>query len=172
MSLGLARNAVCLHPHSPDWALRFEAEKADLHARLQQDRLQIEHVGSTAVPGLMAKPILDILIGRPEARAPTDWVNRLKPVYVYCGDSMHAQDWLFVKGSENQRLVHLHVVPIHSPKWNAYLKFRDCLRNNAKTHKAYQSLKLALAEQYPTDRTTYTERKAQFIASIIQSPQS
>ena len=155
-------------PYDPAWPARFEEER-----RLLEDVLApwleggIHHVGSTAVPGLAAKPVIDILAGvrdREESRAVFDSLTALGYCYFpYRADEMH---W-FCKPSPAFRTHHLHVIERSHPRFAGELAFRDELRANPKTAAEYEALKLRLAEHYRDDREAYTEGKAAFVEAVL-----
>jgi GrpB-like predicted nucleotidyltransferase (UPF0157 family) len=127
----------------------------------------IKHIGSTAVAGLAAKPVVDIMAGvhsleasRPAIAA----VAQLGYVYFpYKADEMH---W-FCKPSPTLRTHHLHLVPIASPLWAQRLRFRDALRNSAALAAEYAELKLQLAQRFPLDREAYTDGKTAFVRRVL-----
>jgi GrpB-like predicted nucleotidyltransferase (UPF0157 family) len=155
-------------PYDPTWPARFEEERRLLEGVLGS-WLEggIHHVGSTAVPGLPAKPVIDILAGvrdREEARAAFDLLAALGYCYFpYRSDEMH---W-FCKPSPAFRTHHLHLVEPGESRFAAELAFRDELRSHPETAAEYAALKLRLAERYRDDREAYTEGKAGFIEAIV-----
>ena len=130
---------------------------------------ELEHVGSTAVPGLAAKPVIDIMapVGSlVTSRAAIEAAASVGYLYFpYKPSEMH---W-FCKPSPAHRTHHLHIVPLASELWRQRLTFRDALRINAALAQEYALLKLRLAEQFRNDREAYTEAKAPFILSVLQN---
>jgi GrpB-like predicted nucleotidyltransferase (UPF0157 family) len=160
--------AVIIEPYDSTWPTKFEAEKVLLTSVLQPWLAgPIEHVGSTAVPGLPAKPIIDIMAAVADLSSSVPAIEALKPLnygyFEYKADQMH---W-FCKPSPFERTHHLHLVPWKSQLWHDRLAFRDRLRNDAVTRRSYAELKLALASKYRQDREAYTEAKTDFIQSVI-----
>jgi GrpB-like predicted nucleotidyltransferase (UPF0157 family) len=155
-------------PHNNSWPAKFAAERSVLEATLAPWLAgPIEHIGSTAVPGLAAKPVIDIMAAvhsleasRPAiaAVAQSDYVY-----FPYKADEMH---W-FCKPSPSLRTHHLHLVPIASPLWARRLRFRDALCNNAALAAQYADLKLQLANQFPMDREAYTDGKTAFVQCVL-----
>jgi len=129
----------------------------------------IHHVGSTAVPGLEAKPIIDILVGvrdLDEARACFEPLAEIGYLYApYLPDEMY---W-FCKPDPARRTHHLHLVPVDSKRYRDELTFRDLLRKDPDLASRYAALKQELAAAHPTDREAYTEGKSNFIAAALQS---
>lgn len=127
----------------------------------------IEHVGSTAVPGLMAKPVIDIMFGVESLAASRPAINKLKELsYCHAPYKENIMHW-FCKPSEHVRSHHLHLVPFESSLWLERIAFRDALRRSPTTAREYQDLKLRLAKQYPNQRDTYTEKKWPFIQQVL-----
>ena len=155
-------------PYDPRWPERFAAEREALSAALGPEvASDIHHVGSTAVPGLAAKPTVDILVGVPDlegARRYFEALQQLEYQYApYLPEQMH---W-FCKPSPRQRLFHLHLVPADSPRYRQELAFRDRLREDHGLAKEYEELKVSLADRFPDDREAYTEGKGEFIRHAL-----
>ena len=168
MTLGLKRGIVSLVPHQKEWALEFENESARLKSLLGGTSAAIEHVGSTAVPDLVAKPIIDVAIAVVSWNSISAWPALLaREGYTYFGDRENVGDHFFAKGPDERRTHHVHVVIAGGAKWNEYLKFRDTLRSNPALREEYQQLKRYLAEQNPNDREAYTDAKASFIKKVL-----
>ena len=165
-SLGLARGQVRLVESTPRWAALYTEEAARLARALTAYGPVLAHCGSTSVPGLPAKPILDLLVGVP---APLD-VAALARALAPLGYE-HAP-WAGVPGHEvfgrGQPRTHLlHVVPAGGPAWARMLRFRDALRADGALAAEYAALKRALSARYPEDRASYTEAKGAFIARVL-----
>ena len=154
--------------YNDQWPVMFEEEKHRLFEVVGAYlKGSIEHVGSTAVVGLMAKPVIDIMFGVKSLQASVGAIEKLKQ-YGYCytpykHDVMH---W-FCKPSEHIRTHHLHLVPFQSSLWRERIKFRDILRANPKVANQYQQLKLQLSRQYSNDREQYTAQKWPFIQKVL-----
>ncbi len=166
--IGLQRHTVCVVEHQPEWAALFLTEAETLRASLGDIVADIQHVGSTAVPGLSAKPILDIAVAVPSMAVIPTVVTRLTAgSYIDRGD-MSQGGYLLVKESEpDVRTIHLHIVLSTSCEWNNYLAFRDILRRNESIRRRYVSVKTHLARQYPHDRQSYTAGKHAFITDVL-----
>lgn len=152
----------------PQWPARFEAER-----RLLQPLLApwlagpIEHIGSTAVPGLAAKPVLDILAPVHSLAGSTGAIAAAAGLdYVYHPYRAEAMHW-FCKPSPAHRTHHLHLVPWGSALWRDRLAFRDALRHSPALAAEYQALKQRLAAQFADDREAYTDAKGPFIAAVL-----
>jgi len=166
-----ADEPVRVVPYDPSWPERFEAERA-----LLADAIGpwvaggIHHVGSTAVPGLDAKPVIDILVEVADlatSRACFEPLARLAYLYApYRAEEMH---W-FCKPHPSRRTHHLHFVPAGSVRARDELAFRDLLRDSAETAGRYAALKRDLAVRFEHDREAYTEAKAWFIRRRSAEP--
>jgi GrpB-like predicted nucleotidyltransferase (UPF0157 family) len=159
---------IRLVDYDPRWPGLFERERALLDRAIGRWAVGgIHHVGSTAVPGLAAKPTIDILVGVADlssSRACLDPLADLGYVYApYLPDEMH---W-FCKPDPGHRTHHLHLVPERSARFRDELAFRDLLRSDAATAAAYVRLKRRLADEFEHDREAYTDAKAGFIARAL-----
>jgi GrpB-like predicted nucleotidyltransferase (UPF0157 family) len=168
MALGIIRRGVVrLVPHNPSWSAEFVRERGRISTAIGDHAVAIEHVGSTAVPGIHAKPVLDIVVAIADLRE----ANALEPAmqqlgYDFPGDIGIVGERLFGRGPEV--LTHLvHVVQAGGPKWSEYLDFRDALRTNPDLALQYDEAKRELARQFPAERAKYTEAKGQFIQSVL-----
>ena len=151
--------------YDPSWPARFEAERDRLIEALAPWLVgPIEHIGSTAVIGLPAKPVIDIMAGvetLDASRPAIDVVAELGYCYApYRPDSEH---W-FCKPSFAHRTHHLHLVPFGSAQWMSTLAFREHLRAHPNVAAEYATLKRHLAEKHRFDREAYTQAKEPFIA--------
>lgn len=161
---------VCLAAYDSQWAEKFAAERDRLMDLLPGRFLAIEHVGSTAVPGLSAKPIIDILAGVHslcEADALL-WPLCLQDYVTSAEFNATLQDrrWL-MRHAKGKRTHHLHLVVYSGEQWTQHLQFRDMLRSDTFIRKRYEQLKQELAERYRHDREAYTSTKAAFINEIL-----
>ena len=168
--IGLERGAVRLEPHHAAWAERYQEERARLAAALGPRVLDIQHVGSTAIPGLLAKPILDLAIAVTSFEAAAACIAPLEALgYLYRGENGIPRRHYFVLRAPDGEttLVHVHMLEIGSAEWEKHLLFRDYLRAHPEDARAYTALKQGLVEQFRDDRLAYTEGKAAFIARIL-----
>lgn len=166
---GLPEEPIQVVAYDESWPARFNDERAILHQVLiHWSAGTIEHIGSTAVPGLAAKPVIDIMVGVESLAASRPAIPVLSKIeycyFPYRTESMH---W-FCKPSPSLRTHHLHLVPFQSRLWVERLAFRDYLRTHAEAAREYAELKYRLAEQYRFDREGYTEAKTPFVERIIK----
>ena len=127
----------------------------------------IEHIGSTAVPGMVAKPVIDIMAPVLDLESSRPAIALMEAIgywyFPYRADVIH---W-FCKPSDAVRTHHLHLVPLRSQTWTDRLAFRDALRADALLAREYGDLKRSLAEQFREDREAYTEAKGAFIQRVL-----
>ena len=160
---------VELVPYDSSWPSLFGQERAVLERVLAKWLVgPVEHIGSTAVPGLIAKPVIDIMAAVESLPAALPAIAAATEAgyayYPYRPDVMH---W-FCKPSAALRTHHLHLVPFASELWNERLAFRDCLRSSPSTATEYAELKRHLAAQFEFDREGYTDAKAPFVQRVTQ----
>lgn len=158
-------------PYDQRWPQQFEEEKALLLEEIGAFVLSIEHIGSTAVPGLAAKPVIDILIG---VRSLQDAPLFIPPLesrgYEYVSryeEEIPLRRYLHRKVN-GEHTHHLHMVEPGSRFYRVQLAFRDYLRTHLATRDAYAALKLDLAAKYRHDRTAYTDAKSTFILGVLE----
>jgi GrpB-like predicted nucleotidyltransferase (UPF0157 family) len=160
---------VRIDSYDPRWPVRFEEERRHLEKTLGSSITGgIHHVGSTAVPGLDAKPVIDILVGVDSLESSRVYIEPLAGLgYMYSPYRPDEMLW-FCKPHRAHRTHHLHLVPTDSPRFRAELGFRDYLRAHPEEAKDYASLKRELAAQYGHDREAYTKAKADFIRNVLE----
>ena len=154
-------------PYGPGWPRRYQVEAKLVRGILGRELMAIRHIGSTAVVGLNAKPIINLLaavqdIGR---------VDGFNAAFVKAGYQARGEYGIpgrrfFIKGSEEERLCHLHIFQAGSPQIARHLRFRDYLRTHPEEARAYGGLKLRLAREFPTDIEAYMTGKDGFINGL------
>jgi GrpB-like predicted nucleotidyltransferase (UPF0157 family) len=162
--LGLEQGVNQLVEYNSSWPLAFSEEAARIKTTLGDRALAIEHYGSTSVPGLRAKPIIDIQIGVADIR---DGLGFIEPMaglgYDYAGDQGILEHHVFGRGKARTHLA--HVVVYGGEQWYRSLRFRDRLRSEPDVRAAYEALKLKLAAS-AVSRGDYTEGKSAFVERI------
>ena len=163
---------VVIVEYNPRWPLMFEEAAAQVADVLSKDLvIRIDHIGSTAVPGFAAKPIIDVLVSvHSLIQARQVAVPALEKLgYTYWFDNPDPQRMFFVKGlpPNSPRTHHIHIVESDSILLERLL-FRDYLREHPDEVLCYAQLKQYLAEQFPTDREAYTSGKTEYIESVMQ----
>ena len=163
---------VAIFPYDKAWPLLFEQERDRLLRLFPGDFLAIEHIGSTAVPGLSAKPIIDILAGVdaiPRADALMKPLCQAKyTTSMEFNDSLAGRRWL-MRWADGRRTHHLHLVVYGSKEWQQRLAFRDRLRANAEVALQYEQHKRKWAAEFRSDREAYTAAKGDFIQETLSS---
>lgn len=130
--------------------------------------MTVEHVGSTSVPGLDAKPILDIVIAVESLRKAAAFAPGLEKLgYIRRPNGDTPSRLFFAKGPEASRTHHLSVTELDSDTWIEQIAFRDYLRASREVRDEYQALKRQLAKLHPNDRPAYTAKKAEFIQQTL-----
>ena len=168
MSLGLAADRVELAPHSPDWSAAYAREAAEIRRSLDGLHRDVQHIGSTAVDGLPAKPVLDIGVALARHEDGEACVPHLVALgYRYGGDLGVRGGHFFVKGPEAAPTHHLHAVAEDDPQWLGYLSLRDHLRRSPEARACCRARKLELAAAHPTDRDAYMRGKTGTILRLI-----
>ena len=158
--------------YDPAWPAKFAAEAEKLREVIGDNLAGIEHIGSTAVPGLSAKPIIDILIGVHSLEAAKAAVPQIEALeYGYWREDTIPRRLYFVKGlpPNGPRSHHLHLVEQGTEFWRTHLLFRDILRADLAEAKRYEELKTRLAAQFTNDREAYTDGKADYIQAVLDT---
>lgn len=154
--------------HDPGWEQDYEMEKQRIRTALAGLALDIQHCGSTAIPGIRAKPILDVLVGVGRLSRGSDCIPLLQGIgYDYLGEDLVPNEHFFGKGAP--RTHHLHLVEWRGPGWQEKVLFRDRLLADYTAARRYEARKMALAVRFPNDRASYTKAKARFIAGVLAS---
>jgi GrpB-like predicted nucleotidyltransferase (UPF0157 family) len=166
-SLGLQAGTVRLVPYDPAWPDLFSAEASRLNGALSPLPIVLEHIGSTAVPGLLAKPVLDVLAGFADDTHVKPYIERIVTSgYVHRGNQGIPGREFFRRG--NPRAYHVHLTAIGSAFWHEHLGFRDYLRTHGAVRDDYARLKQALAARFPDDRDAYIKGKTRFVRGIVK----
>ncbi len=159
---------IVIVPYDPSWPAEFARESAGVAAALAPLALAIEHIGSTAIPGLSAKPIVDIMIGvrrLAEVRQKIDELAALGYTYVPAFEAQIPERMFFQRGSP--RTHHVHVVETGSGFWRRQIVFRDYLKAHPELAQEYADLKRGLAARFPDDREGYTQAKTDFVRDVL-----
>lgn len=167
---------VAIAPYDPAWPRMFEEEKQHLLECLPQDLIRrIEHFGSTAVPGLRAKPVVDVLV---EVSSLEETKARVVPLleaegYDYFWRPTRGDDvppfyaWFIKRNAAGTRTHHIHMVEREFEHWDTLL-FRDYLIEHPESAKEYEALKMTMAREYPNDREAYTNGKTDFVVRLTK----
>lgn len=170
--IGLQRGKVKLIPYKKEWAVEFEKEKLRLEKILGDKAISIEHCGSTAVPGIKAKPVIDIMVGVKTIKREGEFCNnKLDKITGYYSRNKYFSKkdrFVVAKGNEQTRTHYIHIVKHKGAIWSRLINFRDKLRKNKNLAQKYSKLKEDLFKAHPDERRVYTEKKSNFIKSILK----
>ncbi len=167
--IGLRNKKVKLSAYNPIWEKLYKREEKLLNPLVKKYGIDIEHIGSTAITGSNAKPMIDIAIGVKNLKDGEKLIKPLKRLGYECRhDAGVVKRYFFTKGNKTNITHHLHIVKFNSGLWKNQIIFRDYLRNNRGVIKEYNELKKELAEKYKDDRKKYVSGKDKFIKSVIK----
>ena len=169
--LGMARHKVEIVDYDPEWVTLFSEERGRILGVIGHLGVAVEHIGSTAVVGLGAKPIIDIMVGvnrLSDAQQCIEPLSSLGYRYQPEHEVTMPERRFFGKGEPpGEQHYHLHMVEKGGEFWRRHLAFRDYLRSHPKASRQYCEFKRKLASEYGSDREGYTEAKTSFIESIV-----
>jgi len=156
--------------YDPKWPLMYEAEKERIASALGPLVRAIEHIGSTSVAGLAAKPTIDALVGIHNLADVGKCIVPLEQIGYQHRPAFESQflgGHYFRRRNElGQHTYHIHVTEFNSEFWNRHIGFRNYLRTHPEAARQYEQLKRGLAQKFPNDRERYTEGKSEFIRGI------
>jgi len=158
---------VALVPHNPEWSQLAEEEAKRILEQLSIPVIGVYHIGSTSIPGIKAKPILDFVI---EVEDLDDIIRSTEMLgelgYISKGEYGIPGRQFFTKDTDRERSHHLHVFQQGHPDIERHLVFRDFLRANPEAAHEYEIIKEKLAKRFPKESGSYTEAKSDFILSM------
>ncbi len=161
--------AVHIVDYNPQWPAIASAELAHIKERLGMIAVRLEHVGSTAVPGLAGKPILDLQLSVPDIELRSSYVLPLRALgFLFVPDPTSEDYHFFAKPPERPRSYHLHVCEVGSKHEFRHLAVRDFLRSNPKEAVSYAAFKRELVAGAPEDRLAYIEGKSDYVMALEQ----
>jgi len=170
----LAEDNIIIEPYNPAWPKLAEAEIKGIKTISNQlPHISIEHLGSTSVPELSSKPIIDIFITLASVKEANLWIKPLETLgYVFWRENPDTTQLRFFKGMPPfgmQRTHHIHIVDASNNTVEHRILFRDILRNDQKIRLEYESLKLKLSQSHSIDREAYTDMKGEFIKKVLRA---
>lgn len=168
MEIGLRKNTVKIDEYNPKWKDYFLKEKEILFSKLSNYDVVIEHVGSTAIVGCSAKPIIDIAIGVPNL----EYGKKLIPIllelgWIHTGKSDFGVRWFLKKCNGDIQTHFLHIEGKNTRIWQNHILFRDYMNLHPEKVKEYSKLKKELELEYRNDRESYIKKKNPYIEKII-----
>ena len=168
-AIGLQNKKVKLSSYNPVWVRLYKKEEKILLPLVKMYGLEIQHIGSTSIPGAKAKPIIDIAIGVKNLKDAGKFIKPLEILgYEYKHDAGISGRHFFARIKGEETTHHLHIVKINGKLWNNQIIFRDYLKKHKRVVKEYNDLKEMLAHKYENDRKQYTAKKNSFIQGIIK----
>ena len=167
--IGLKRGTVELATHDPSWKEEFLKEKEAILSAVSVSIIRIDHVGSTAIPGIKAKPIIDIAM---EVECESTVESIAKSLadhgYTYFGDRENRGDYFLAKGPDSKRTHYLHISTKSSSRYDEVVYFRDRLREDRQLAREYEKVKESLFLEFRERRNEYTKRKESFIEKVMK----
>ena len=167
-ALGLESGTVVVVPYDSRWVQLFEEAAAEVRAAIGANIIDVHHVGSTAVPGLAAKPIIDMLVSIPDFERGRELV----PALAQLGYEFRPQEEIpdrhyFRRRHGTIRTHHLSLAEPDSHHYRATIAFRDALRSDPALAHEYAALKLGLSDRFPRDRIAYLDGKTAFVHRVL-----
>lgn len=171
--LGLQYGTVRLAPTDSRWIAIADQLAADIRAVLGGSVRAVEHIGSTSVPGLLAKPIVDLAMGVRPGTTVDEVADAMSGLnWIYRGDAGEDGGWVFVmEDAPWHRVAHAHGVEFGGSRWIRYLDFRDLLRRSTAARTTYEETKKRLALQHPDGRDLYTAGKGPTVEALLATTQ-
>jgi GrpB-like predicted nucleotidyltransferase (UPF0157 family) len=163
----VANTPVVIADYDPHWPEMYEEERARIIDAIGTWLVDIQHVGSTSVPGMAAKPVVDIMPGVRTLDDDREFIGPMEALgynFLPVDEDDIPERRYFRRG--DPRLFHVHIAEIGGEFWNKHLAFRDYLRAHPDTAAEYATLKRRLAAEYGSDRLGYTNAKSEFILGI------
>lgn len=153
--------------YNPEWKKQFEIEAENLRPIFSDKAISIEHVGSTAVPGLAGKPTVDILITVETIEIADELSEKIESIgYKNLGDYINKGSRLFVKERDGERLINLHVFEAEHPHVLEMINLRKYFQSHPEVVKEYSNLKFNLVEKYPNDYGLYRKYKDEWMENL------
>ena len=161
--------AVRIVEYDPSWEGKFEREAAAIRRALDSVAVRVDHVGSTSVPRLSAKPIIDINVSVPDITAFGSYRRPLERIgYLFVPDPDCPDFHFFGKPAARPRIYHIHVCEAGSPHERRQLAVRDYLRTHPEEAVAHGTVKKAIAERHPGDRLGYIAEKDPYVEALVR----
>ncbi|MHA1222566.1 MAG: GrpB family protein [Candidatus Heimdallarchaeaceae archaeon] len=167
--IGLDNEIVILKKHKKVWEELYQKEKELISQQIGKYVKEIQHIGSTSIPEIVAKPILDLAIALDSLANMEKVIEKLEEIgYEYKGKQGDQERYMFVKQEKNCTTHHLHVMEKDSLEWKKHVVFRDYLISHPSEAKKYEKLKIKLGKKYRKEREKYTEGKEKFIKKTLE----
>lgn len=171
MEKGIGMRKIVVVPYENHWNEKFQIEAKRLKAAMPE-LVKVHHIGSTSVPGLAAKPIVDMIMEVEDIERVDNWNECFEKLgYIVKGENGISGRRFFIHGTEEKRSYHLHVFETGNPEIIRHLAFRDYMMEHCEEAEAYATLKRELAEKFTYDGDQYTEGKTDFVRNIDEKAQ-
>ncbi|PSB29121.1 GrpB family protein [Chlorogloea sp. CCALA 695] len=161
-----SEDPIIIVDYNANWCNQYEQEKQRVMLALGDTVTNIQHIGSTSIPGLAAKPVIDMILGLKQIPPLLEQISNFEAIgYSYHGELGIPGRHYFRKGMP--RTHQIHAVLVNSEFWERHILFRDFLRNNPQVAQRYEALKRKLAQEFAGDRTSYTNSKTPLIEQLL-----
>jgi GrpB-like predicted nucleotidyltransferase (UPF0157 family) len=167
----MTKEKVTLVTYDASWPVKYQEEKQRIIEAIGKYVLAIEHIGSTAIPFMIAKPVIDIQVGLKSLRDAVHCIPKLEKLgYKYLPEieSIEPNRRLFRKPSKGEKKYQIHMWKYQSEGWENFLLFRDYLQENSETSKEYEFVKKYMAKRFPENEVAYSIGKEGFIQVILR----
>ena len=163
------RDLVRLIPYNPEWAETAKLVTKELASVFGSYAVEIQHIGSTSVPGLKARPIIDMAVGVRSLDRVNEFSETLAALAYNHRVESNTENQVFITAIKNQFNVYIHVVIHGKTLWNSYTAFCECLRNDNEVRTKYENLKESLSTRFSNDRRSYTSGKSEFVRRVLRT---
>ena len=163
------KEAVRLMPYNPQWAETGELIKKEMRLVFSELAIEIHHIGSTAVPGLKSRPIIDIAVAVREFKDIPQFYDKLLEMGYHHKVESDSENQIFLYSQKNRFNVYVHIVIHGKTLWNSYVAFCECLKKDAEVCRKYEELKESLATRHAFDRRAYSSGKSEFVRRILRT---
>lgn len=163
------KEAVRLLPYNPEWAVTGEMIKKDMLDVFSKLAVEIRHIGSTAVPGLKARPIIDIAVAVRDFKEIPKFYDKLLEMGYHHKAESDSENQIFLYSQKNRFNVYVHIVIHGKTLWNSYVAFCECLKKDNEVCRKYEELKESLAARHAFDRRAYSSGKSEFVRRILRT---
>lgn len=169
MSIGMKRGTVYLEEHQTQWESAASDCVSAIKRILCDTAVDVQHIGSTSIKTIPAKPIIDIAVGVRDYDAVLAKKDELEAEDIIFRFDERPSQFLFVMGDfeKDTRTHHIHVVLYDSKEWNDYINFRDYLNSHEDKANEYAEMKKYLSEKYPNDRNAYCNEKGELVTKLL-----
>ncbi len=163
------KESVKLVPFSPEWITTGNSVLSELSSVMGSIIVDKAHIGSTAVPGLRSRPIIDIAVAVRSFDTVPVFFDRLLEMGYFHRKETDTENQIFLSAVKNKLSVYVHIVIHGKTLWNSYVAFTDCLKKDESVREKYMQLKMSLAGRFACDRRSYTAGKSEFVRRTLRT---